>query len=235
MRAKRSLANPKNKNTQLAFKKYDIITLTKEEPLVNTKDGKTTKWWSGSLHGKEGYVLDRLVEKISSGIQSIQLAECEITDLSAMGDGLTDNIALKDLYLHKNQIVDIRSLASARGLHTLDLSYNQIVDIYPLGLLLKKEDCALRDLELNDNAIGPHREFAECLALNTTLTTLVIGSNKISDTDLEESGLGDAIRQHPGLTYVDMEGNPLSQERVKLVRQIGLDKKIDQKDFEINI
>ena len=109
-----------------------------------------------------------------------------ITDIMALGNALSTNSTLTELYLGWNQIRDITALGNAlktnSTLTTLWLWRNQITDITALANALNTNS-TLRDLNLSRNKIKDITALANALNTNSTLNTLYLKSNRITDND----------------------------------------------------
>ena len=101
-----------------------------------------------------------------------------LTRLDAAGKGITNLsglehcVALVELYLHRNQIVDLAPLAGLTKLNFLGLYGNLIVDVTPLAGLTK-----LNVLNLFDNLIVDITPLAGL----TNLSELIISTNLAAD------------------------------------------------------
>ena len=122
--------------------------------------GRTFADWcreKASLSPETKHTIEVLLEKAGT-------TECEAADQQLS--------SLTELTLDKNQIKDIKPLASLTNLTGLDLSKNQISDIKPLASLTN-----LTGLDLSKNQISDIKPLASL----TELTRLKLEDNQISD------------------------------------------------------
>ena len=79
-----------------------------------------------------------------TNLRSLTINDCEITDISALG-----NLSgLERLSLQGNQISNISVLAFIEELQVLDLSQNQITDLTPLSTQTGLTECNVSDNQL---------------------------------------------------------------------------------------
>lgn len=129
-----------------------------------------------------------------SNLTALYLDGNSISDFGPVA-GLTN---LTDLDLDDNSISNLGPLAALTNLSTLNLYGNSIIDVGPLAGIT-----SLTWLTLGANSISD----VGSLAGLTNLSTLSLSYNAISDIRplLENGGLGEG-------DYVDLRGNPLSEE-----------------------
>lgn len=137
------------------------------------------------------------IEYLTS-LTDLDLSNNLITDINPLAS-LTD---LTVLIIHDNSITDVTPLASLTNMMFLYLSDNKITDISPLA------SCRwLEELYVDYNKVSD----ISALSGMTELNILMLGRNNISDiTPLVEN------INFAGNDSVDLSGNPLSMDAVKL-------------------
>lgn len=105
---------------------------------------------------------------------------------------------------------------------------NKIVDISAAGDFLAKNSTLL-SLNLSNNRIREHVAFAEGLKTNTTLTDFDFDKNLISDADITQSGLVEAVEAHPAINAVNLSGMKLSDATKAMFKEVGKEKD----DFDV--
>jgi hypothetical protein len=171
-------------------------------------------------------------------LQDLDLSNNKIKDVAKLGSGLVTNSALETLNLGDNEIVDINIVfvsltENADWGHETKLEYlyaekNNIVNISAAGDFLAK-NITLQSLMLSNNKIGEHVAFAEGLKTNTTLIDFDLDKNLISDADITQSGLVEAVEAHPAIQVVNLAGMKLSDATKAMFKKVGKEKD----DFEV--
>ncbi len=109
---------------------------------------------------------------------------------------------ITELSLSGRDLKDISDLSHFSKLESLDLSNNNIENIYILSFV----GSHIRELNLANNAIADNTPLVSLHAL----TSLNLSGNKISSVT--------QLMQIPTLTYLDLTGNPLSEKQIEDLR-----------------
>ncbi|RKU29069.1 hypothetical protein C6499_09360 [Candidatus Poribacteria bacterium] len=161
-----------------------------------------------------------LDKEASEAITQMDMASLESFDAFESGvrniTGLEYAINLSELYLGKNQILDVSALKGLTKLAVLDIQRNELLsDVTPLKNLTKLTSLSLRGNQISD--MSPLKDLIN-------LTYLHIGYNEISDIsliknltkltflNLDENKISDisAIKDLPNLTELHMDDNEIS-------------------------
>ena len=179
-------------------------------------------------HLKDLYLTNNPVKTITYlnsclELERLHIENCGVSRLTS----LAGNTALTELYASNNSISDISVLSDCVSLSVLDVSDNQIKDVSVIASLpeltyflasanqiealpaFDTQNCKLVRINVNNNQLT---DLSPLKAL-PSLNYIFADYNQISDI----SGLEDC----PLLTQLDLWDNPVNEEQVKALQDIG--------------
>lgn len=180
------------------------------------------------------------IDLVGTGFTVLRANGAQIADLTGLGY-CTDLVTLE---LANNAIAQLGPLDTLTGLHILRLGGNDIVDVMPLAALTELtrleldgnniEDIAaldtlenLRELLLGDNEI----KDIDAIAAMQLLTSLELQNNAIEDIQPLVDNPGINTSPWAGADFVDLRGNPLSQDSlctaIPIIDNRGVDIRYD--------
>lgn len=179
-------------------------------------------------HLKDLYLTNNPVKSITYlnsclELERLHIENCGVSRLSS----LAGNTSLQELYASNNEISDISVLADCMSLSVLDISDNQVKDVSVIANLpeltyflashnqieslpaFDTANCKLVRINVNNNQLTDLSPLKGLPALNYIFADY----NQISDI----SGLEDC----PLLTQLNLFDNPVNEEQVKALQEIG--------------
>ncbi len=179
-------------------------------------------------HLKDLYLTNNPVKSITYlnsclELERLHIENCGVSRLSS----LAGNTSLQELYASNNEISDISVLSDCVSLSVLDISDNQIKDVSVIANLpeltyflashnqieslptFDTANCKLVRINVNNNQLTDLSPLKGLPALNYIFADY----NQISDI----SGLEDC----PLLTQLNLFDNPVNEEQVKALQEIG--------------
>lgn len=179
-------------------------------------------------HLKDLYLTNNPVKSITYlnsclELERLHIENCGVSRLSS----LAGNTSLQELYASNNEISDISVLSDCVSLSVLDISDNQVKDISVIANLpeltyflashnqieslptFDTANCKLVRINVNNNQLTDLSPLKGLPALNYIFADY----NQISDI----SGLEDC----PLLTQLNLFDNPVNEEQVKALQEIG--------------
>lgn len=156
-------------------------------------------------------------------LERLHIENCGVSRLSS----LAGNTSLQELYASNNEISDISVLSDCVSLSVLDISDNQVKDVSVIASLpeltyflashnliealpaFDTENCKLVRINVNNNQLTDLSPLKGLPSLNYIFADY----NQISDI----SGLEDC----PLLTQLNLFDNPVNEEQVKALQEIG--------------
>ena len=179
-------------------------------------------------HLKDLYLTNNPVKSITYlnsclELERLHIENCGVSRLSS----LAGNTSLQELYASNNEISDISVLCDCVSLSVLDISDNQVKDISVIANLpeltyflashnqieslptFDTANCKLVRINVNNNQLTDLSPLKGLPALNYIFADY----NQISDI----SGLEDC----PLLTQLNLFDNPVNEEQVKALQEIG--------------
>lgn len=179
-------------------------------------------------HLKDLYLTNNPVKSITYlnsclELERLHIENCGVSRLSS----LAGNTSLQELYASNNEISDISVLSDCVSLSVLDISDNQVKDVSVIANLpeltyflashnqieslpaFDTANCKLVRINVNNNQLTDLSPLKGLPALNYIFADY----NQISDI----SGLEDC----PLLTQLNLFDNPVNEEQVKALQEIG--------------
>ena len=179
-------------------------------------------------HLKDLYLTNNPVKSITYlnsclELERLHIENCGVSRLSS----LAGNTSLQELYASNNEISDISVLSDCVSLSVLDISHNQVKDVSVIANLpeltyflashnqieslpaFDTATCKLVRINVNNNQLTDLSPLKGLPALNYIFADY----NQISDI----SGLEDC----PLLTQLNLFDNPVNEEQVKALQEIG--------------
>ncbi len=179
-------------------------------------------------HLKDLYLTNNPVKSITYlnsclELERLHIENCGVSRLSS----LAGNTSLQELYASNNEISDISVLSDCVSLSVLDISDNQVKDVSVIANLpeltyflashnqieslpaFDMANCKLVRINVNNNQLTDLSPLKGLPALNYIFADY----NQISDI----SGLEDC----PLLTQLNLFDNPVNEEQVKALQEIG--------------
>ena len=179
-------------------------------------------------HLKDLYLTNNPVKSITYlnsclELERLHIENCGVSRLSS----LAGNTSLQELYASNNEISDISVLSDCVSLSVLDISDNQVKDVSVIASLpeltyflashnliealpaFDTENCKLVRINVNNNQLTDLSPLKGLPSLNYIFADY----NQISDI----SGLEDC----PLLTQLNLFDNPVNEEQVKALQEIG--------------
>ena len=179
-------------------------------------------------HLKDLYLTNNPVKSITYlnsclELERLHIENCGVSRLSS----LAGNTSLQELYASNNEISDISVLCDCVSLSVLDISDNQVKDVSVIANLpeltyflashnqieslpaFDMANCKLVRINVNNNQLTDLSPLKGLPALNYIFADY----NQISDI----SGLEDC----PLLTQLNLFDNPVNEEQVKALQEIG--------------
>ena len=179
-------------------------------------------------HLKDLYLTNNPVKSITYlnsclELERLHIENCGVSRLSS----LAGNTSLQELYASNNEISDISVLSDCVSLSVLDISHNQVKDVSVIANLpeltyflashnqieslpaFDTANCKLVRINVNNNQLTDLSPLKGLPALNYIFADY----NQISDI----SGLEDC----PLLTQLNLFDNPVNEEQVKALQEIG--------------
>ena len=179
-------------------------------------------------HLKDLYLTNNPVKSITYlnsclELERLHIENCGVSRLSS----LAGNTSLQELYASNNEISDISVLCDCVSLSVLDISDNQVKDVSVIANLpeltyflashnqieslpaFDTANCKLVRINVNNNQLTDLSPLKGLPALNSIFADY----NQISDI----SGLEDC----PLLTQLNLFDNPVNEEQVKALQEIG--------------
>ncbi|KAL3924745.1 MAG: hypothetical protein SGILL_000855 [Bacillariaceae sp.] len=162
--------------------------------------------------------VDALAKGLKSNItlRTLDLSKSRVENIGALAQGLRDNTSLTNIKLRSVGLHDedmailLSSLESRPTLENLDLSFNHLRNLTPLGCLLRSPNSCLKELLIGFQNMWqvPRTNIVpilEAMKENTTLTALGMANNKLRDEDAEM--LLVALSENSTLESLDLRGN----------------------------
>lgn len=184
----------------------------------------------------QDHLLVEQLEALSKGLMnnktlhSLDLSRSRVDDVSLLAEGLR-NTCIRRLQLRSIGLQDhsaailISSLRSCPTLESLDLSFNNLRCLSPIGKFLECPNCNLRDLRLGyQNLWQMHTidvsEISKALTVNSRLRTLKLPRNELDDSSAMK--LNDALFQNSTLENLDLRDNNMSDLGVTLLAKAAM-------------
>jgi Ran GTPase-activating protein (RanGAP) involved in mRNA processing and transport len=172
----------------------------------------------------------RQIEALSKGLKAntsveiLDLSRSRFDSFTILANGLKENACLKELKLrslaglsddHVGEI--LTALKNHPTLESLDLSFNHCRNVGNLAEFLVDERKSIRELCLGYQNLWQAPKFdvrglAQALRTNTTLKTLSLSRNKLTDADARL--LAEGLHDNSTLESLDVRENKLSDDGI---------------------
>jgi Ran GTPase-activating protein (RanGAP) involved in mRNA processing and transport len=176
------------------------------------------------------------VEALAKGLKNnktlrvLDLTKSRFENISALAEGLRENTCLKCIKLRSVGLHDrdvqalIEALESHPSLESLDLSFNHLRNLAPIGRLLRCHQSRLKQLFIGFQNMWqtPRTNIVpilEALRVNTTLKALGIANNKLRDQDAEM--MVAALRENKTLECLDVRENIFHDKGITLLAHLA--------------
>jgi Ran GTPase-activating protein (RanGAP) involved in mRNA processing and transport len=200
-----------------------------------------------SLRIQDRLLVDQ-VQALAKGLKSnntlhtLDLSRSRIDDVSVLAEGLRENTSLKCIKLRSIGMNDeqmetiVSSLYGHPTLESLDLSFNHLRDLTPLGHVLKCPNCKLNELTIGFQnmwqiAKTNTSSLAEALKENESLVTLGMAANKLTDQDANE--IAHALAINHNLENLDVRENRMHDEGIISLAMVAKKSKALRKLFVV--
>jgi Ran GTPase-activating protein (RanGAP) involved in mRNA processing and transport len=200
-----------------------------------------------SLRIQDRLLVDQ-VQALAKGLKSnktlhtLDLSRSRIDDVSVLAEGLRENTSLKCIKLrsigmHDEQMETIvSSLYGHPTLESLDLSFNHLRNLTPLGHVLKCPNCKLNELTIGFQNMWQIAKtnissLAEALKENESLVTLGMAANKLTDRDANE--IAHALAINHNIENLDVRENRMHDEGIISLAMVAKKSKALRKLFVV--
>jgi len=193
-------------------------------------------------------LLEEQVEALAKGLKSnkslhtLDLSRSRIERMDILAQGIHENKSLKCIKLRSVGLHDdhmgaiVSSIRSHPTLVSLDLSFNHLRNLAPLGALLKGPDCRLIELSIGFQNLWqmPRTDItsvAEALKENKSIKVLGMPNNKLTDNDAALLTL--ALRENSALVSMDVRENRIGDEGITQLAKVARESKALRKLFVV--
>jgi Ran GTPase-activating protein (RanGAP) involved in mRNA processing and transport len=193
-------------------------------------------------------LLEDQVQALAKGLKSnrtlhtLDLSRSRIDGMSVLAEGLRENTSVKRLKLrsigmHDEQMeIIVSSLYGHSSLESLDLSFNHLRNLDPLGSLLTSPGCNLKELFVGFQNVWQMARtdissITKALKENDSLVHLGMAANKLTDQDATE--LAHSLAVNSTLEHLDVRENFMHDEGIEKLAKIAKSSKALRKLFVV--